>query len=404
MKSLSSCALMDMTIDISWKNDGISHQEHYFAHELNCWRDVFPGSPIEQLIQKSTDAPLSLEISPGELVPAFSPDKIVSLPWSAIDQTSLTQGLKQGRFYPQGILSGLPGIFKDNLRPFRCIEIDSKGVCADLNHPMAAVPVSLNLSVQSGHQKTEERGGSCRDWMELAFSGPGMQTRYGGQPTDYLSAASFDRKDRSLDTVFYKTDRFVHHVDSQARQNLSNLYNSLLKPGQRVLDLMAGWESHFDEDLKLASVHGIGLNKNELEKNNRLSDHTLQDLNTRGDLLFQDHEFDAVVCSLSIEYLIDPVLIFKEVARVLKPGGIFMVTFSNRWFPEKVTRIWEDLHDFERMGLVTEYFRQSGAYDSISTISMRGYPRPCEDRYFPRLRWSDPIFAVSGKTLKGNKK
>ena len=227
-----------------------------------------------------------------------------------------------------------------------------------------------------------------------------MQTRYHQDPTDYFSTFSFHRKDPASDRVFYETDRFVHHIDSRAGQNLSKLYKTLLKPGQRVLDLMAGWESHLDDDLGLAWVHGIGLNENELKRNKRLNAITLQDLNTRSALEFKDHEFDAVVCSLSIEYLIDPVLMFKEIGRILKPGGIFIAAFSNRWFPEKVTRIWEGLHDFERMGLVLDYFRQSRAFDSMSTHSVRGYPRPREDRYFPNLRVSDPIYAVAGHALK----
>lgn len=400
MKLLSSCDLVDLTIDISWKNDGIFHTEHYFADELNCWRDVFPGSPIEQLISKGTESSLIMELNPGEIVPAYDPDKMVFLPWSRINQNQLSQVLRKGRFYPQGILSGLPGIFKDNQIPFRCIGVDSKGINADLNHPMATYPVTLKLSIQRKTQKLEERGGNCQDWMELALSGPGMQARYHREPTDYFSANSFNRKDLTSDTVFYETDRFVHHIDSLARKNLSKLYKTLLKPGQKVLDLMAGWESHIDDDFGLESVKGIGLNENELKKNKILSAYSLQDLNSKSHLDFGDHEFDAVVCSLSIEYLIDPVLVFKDVARILKPGGSFIVSFSNRWFPEKVTHIWENLHDFERMGLVTEYFLQSCAYDSISTISMRGYPRPYEDRYFPKLRLSDPIYVVTGKTVK----
>ena len=51
-----------------------------------------------------------------------------------------------------------------------------------------------------------------------------------------------------------------------------------------------------------------------------------------------------------------------EVARVLKPDGRFIVTFSNRWFPPKAIRVWEMLHEYERIGLVLEYFLQSGAF------------------------------------------
>ena len=59
--------------------------------------------------------------------------------------------------------------------------------------------------------------------------------------------------------------------------------------------------------------------------------------------------------------------VFAEVARVLQPGGRFIVTFSHRWFPEKVIRIWEELHEFERMGLILEYFHQSGQLNHLHT-------------------------------------
>ena len=86
----------------------------------------------------------------------------------------------------------------------------------------------------------------------------------------------------------------------------------------------------------------------------------------------------------------------NEIARVLKPNGVLIVTFSNRWFPPKVISIWEELHDFERMGLVLEYFLCNGEFENLETYSIRGLPRPYDDRYFSEKRYSDPIYAVWG--------
>ena len=30
-------------------------------------------------------------------------------------------------------------------------------------------------------------------------------------------------------------------------------------------------------------------------------------------------------------------------SRLLRPGGRFVVTFSNRWFPPKVIKVWQDV-------------------------------------------------------------
>ena len=97
-----------------------------------------------------------------------------------------------------------------------------------------------------------------------------------------------------------------------------------------------------------------------------------------------------------MEYLIQPVAVFTDVARVLKPGGKFVVTFSNRWFPPKVVHIWENIHEFERIGLVMEYFLLSGAFEDLGTYSMRGLPRPRDDKYAGDYVHSDPVFAVWG--------
>ena len=83
---------------------------------------------------------------------------------------------------------------------------------------------------------------------------------------------------------------------------------------------------------------------------------------------------------------------------LLKPGGYFIHTFSNRWFPPKVVRIWTELLEWERPGLVLEYFLGSGSYDRINTFSARGWPRPVADRYFPQMPVSDPVYAVWGQT------
>ena len=97
--------------------------------------------------------------------------------------------------------------------------------------------------------------------------------------------------------------------------------------------------------------------------------------------------------------LIHPDEVFTEVARILKPGGKFVVTFSNRWFPPKVINVWPALHEFERMGLVLEYFIRTGKFNHLNTFSSRGWPRPITDKYYPQFRKSDPVYAVWGETI-----
>ena len=132
------------------------------------------------------------------------------------------------------------------------------------------------------------------------------------------------------------------------------------------------------------------------QANKQLDDFTVQDLNKYQLLPYVDDQFDAIICTASIEYLTYPLKIMTEVARVIKPGGKFVVTFSDRWFPTKAITLWSQLHPFERMQLVLEYFSDSELFTDLNTYSKRGLPRPEDDQYFEEIKTSDPIYAIWG--------
>ena len=226
-----------------------------------------------------------------------------------------------------------------------------------------------------------------------------MQARWQNQKTDYFYAHAFDRRDERPDIRFYETPRFVQHIDDTAIEMVRNTYGRFLTSGMDVLDLMSSWQSHVPKNVALNSLCGLGLNEEELKQNRQLSKFTVQDINHTKELPHKNQSFDAVLNTVSVEYLTDPDTTFKEVARILRPGGHFIVTFSNRWFPPKVIQVWEELHDFERMGMVIEYFIRSGSFSNLQTYSIRGLPRPHSDKYYPKLRFSDPIFAVWGRRI-----
>jgi SAM-dependent methyltransferase len=139
------------------------------------------------------------------------------------------------------------------------------------------------------------------------------------------------------------------------------------------------------------------MNAEELERNARLSRRLVHDLNLQPRLEFPRACFDAVICALSVEYLTQPLAVFREAARVLRPGGVFVSVLSERWFPPKVIDLWTRLHPFERLGLVLRYYRDSAVFGELHTESVRGLPRPPQDRYADRLAYSDPIYSVRGQ-------
>jgi len=52
-------------------------------------------------------------------------------------------------------------------------------------------------------------------------------------------------------------------------------------------------------------------------------------------LPYEDNSFDVITNAVSVDYLAKPMEVFKEMHRVLRPGGQAIMSFSNRCFPTK---------------------------------------------------------------------
>ncbi len=188
----------------------------------------------------------------------------------------------------------------------------------------------------------------------------------------------FDRADPSSDRSFYAQPRLVTHIDDNAIATVGRVYRDLGLSG-RVLDLMSSWISHFAPPPP--ALVALGMNGPELAANQDAVGAAIADLNRCPTLPFADGAFDAATCCVSVDYLTRPLEVFDEVARVLRPGGRFCCTFSNRCFPTKVIRGWAATGDDGHVAIVTEYFRRSGPWGEVQAATHRT----------PGL---DPLFAV----------
>ncbi len=182
-----------------------------------------------------------------------------------------------------------------------------------------------------------------------------MPTTSAAYPPEY-----FERQNEEDDRLFYLEPRFVTHIDDGALKTLTALLDELLKPHDRVLDLMSSWRTHLPDDFVSTSVTGIGLNAAEMADNPQLTTYEVQNLNHDPLLPYGGDSFDAVLCTVSVQYMIKPLELFGEVNRVLKPGGVFVVSFSNRCFPEKAINAWTYSGGEDHLGLVNSYFQLSG--------------------------------------------
>ncbi len=190
----------------------------------------------------------------------------------------------------------------------------------------------------------------------------------------------FDRADPTDDARFYADPRLVTHIDDAAIAAVGELYEELRIDGD-VLDVMSSWVSHFRQPPRHLRV--LGMSEPELRANPMASERIVHDLNVDPRIPLPDESIDDVVCCVSVDYLTRPVEVFRDVARVLRPGGRLVCTFSNRLFPTKAIRGWLESTDQDHLAIVSAYFRRSGAFGSSTT-----------ERRTPADHRGDPLFAV----------
>ena len=206
-----------------------------------------------------------------------------------------------------------------------------------------------------------------------------------------LPPRAFAKADPSPDADFYAEPRFVTHIDDGAIAAVTRLYRELFPPGGVVLDLMSSWVSHLPHGVEYTEVIGHGMNAEELAANPRLSRWFVQDLNRDPALPLADASVDAAAICVSIQYLQRPVEVLREVTRVLRPGGVVAVTFSNRCFPTKAVALWQALDGRDQCGLVSLYLHRAG-FPAVEARELAP----------PGRRDGDPLWAVVGRTAGEN--
>jgi len=209
-----------------------------------------------------------------------------------------------------------------------------------------------------------------------------------GLPAWVSKTNHFGRQDSSLDGNFYDFPRLVTHIDDTAISSLKQYYSESLAPGSVLVDLCTSWVSHLPSTSKYSKVVGVGMNSKEMEVNKSLSEYHVHDLNTNPSLSFlPDATYDNVLCCVSIDYLIQPYEVFTEINRILKPGGTFIISFSNRCFFTKAIFAWLMTNDAYHLYIVSTYFNQTAGWSNVTVRDLSNYTS---------TTMTDPLYVVEG--------
>ena len=407
-KILECPGLAAMTFTLKWSDGRATHEDEMHVEKFSVWReaDFLPADIGTKITGMHAGDYAQAALPAGEFTGAWDAGRRFAADSSGFDR-HYRRGLEVeprcGRFYPQGFFHGAHGVVREALEPARITTLDSKTMRVDLNHPFARFPVQVRCKLNRVLPGSDRRGGRCTSPLDELVRYPGLAAPLpDGSPTDFGDNANgLSRMDEREDPVFYTSPRLVQHLDARALETVNALYRRLIPAQADVLDLMASHDSHL-QGCSPRSLHVLGLNAQELDANRAATAQLVQDLNQLNTLPFDDASLDAVVCTASVEYLVQPCDMFTEVLRVLRPGGVFVLTFSNRWFPTKAIQVWGELHEFERVGMVTQWLHQAG-FDSLHTFSSRGWPRPEDDPRYGKTALSDPVYSVWGFKPSDNK-
>ncbi|KAJ9507188.1 hypothetical protein QJQ45_004811 [Haematococcus lacustris] len=268
-------------------------------------------------------------------------------------------------------------------------------------------------------------GGGGGGSLPQVLEDPKWPAQWPFKPSD------FQRYDEQPDTQFYSQPRFVTHIDDYAISALTKHYAQRFPPsgtpGTALLDICSSWVSHYPDGYKADKVSGavgsglgmglaacsegggrqlcwwrqagtcravaaavpagLGMNADELKRNPQLTDWLVADLNKDPKLPYPDNTFDVVTNVVSVDYLNKPLEVFREMHRVLKPGGTAMMSFSNRCFPTKAIQLWTATADPDHVWIVGAYFHYSVP---------GGFTAPTAADISPKLGFrSDPILFLA---------
>jgi ubiquinone/menaquinone biosynthesis C-methylase UbiE len=146
----------------------------------------------------------------------------------------------------------------------------------------------------------------------------------------------------SYDSHYQKQNPTGYFFNTRAKLVLKLLGNGHNANDQNVLDIGCGpCKMYKPLSDKSFNYFGYDISKNMLLRCNKTNgfEHAKSlTLGSAESLPFNDNQFSAVLCMGIVEYVESPLIVLDEINRILKPGGIVIISLINKFSPY---RIWE---------------------------------------------------------------
>lgn len=156
-----------------------------------------------------------------------------------------------------------------------------------------------------------------------------------------------------LERLYWALERRIVPGLRSSQDAYEETLTDYVRPGTRWLDLGCGssllpsWKREAERYLTSRAAVLVGLDRNlpGLLEHRTIEQRVCGDV---GRLPFPDASFDLVSANMLVEHLDDPVTQFREIHRVLAPGGVFVCHTPNargypalagRWIPDTVKRL-----------------------------------------------------------------
>jgi len=116
-----------------------------------------------------------------------------------------------------------------------------------------------------------------------------------------------------------------HFIQPKDKFALSEHLSQHLFDGAKVLELFSCYESILPPRIQLGPTVGVGWYGDEMKCNPDLDDYIVQDITVDPFLPIADEYFDFVIVPANFQLFQRPLDMFREINRVLKPGGTAIV-------------------------------------------------------------------------------